>query len=90
MPDAPSEIIFYASVPDIQNAISFRGSGDGGRIILEVPRTESGALLLIQQFGTGKLLRITAEIINEKVEGLNDPDDRVEDLDDLPSAVEDY
>lgn len=70
----PQKITFFASLPDIQNAISFRGNGDGGRAYLDVPRSDSGALLLLYQYGAGKLLRVTVEFVqpDDKPEGLND------------------
>lgn len=87
-PVSPKTIKFYASVADIQNAITFRGNGDGGRLVLEVPRSESGALLLLQQYGTEKLLQITLAVIDkdspaELVEAEQDSDLNASDWSDV-------
>lgn len=62
---APALVTFYASLADIQNAITFKGNGDGGRIVLEAPRSEAGALLLLQQFGAARLLRVRIEFLGD-------------------------
>lgn len=61
----PELIRFYCSLATIQNAITFRGDGDGGRVVLEVPRSEAGALLLLQQYGAARLLHVTVEFVDK-------------------------
>jgi len=55
-------IAFRASLPPIQSAISLDGLGDGGRVKLDVPALDVGALLLLQHLGAGRQLRVTIEI----------------------------
>jgi len=61
----PVVFTFAASLPPIQSAITFDGMGDGARIKLDLPRTESGAAVLLQQKGAGKLLRVTIEVVGD-------------------------
>lgn len=61
MPAGPV-ITFSASLPPIQSAISLDGLGDGGRVKLDVPASDVGALLLLQHHGAGRQLRVTIEI----------------------------
>ncbi len=61
----PFIFTFNASLPPIQSAITFDGMGDGARIKLDLPRTESGAAVLLQQKGAGKLLRVTIEVVGD-------------------------
>lgn len=56
-------IIFIASLPPIQSAISLDGHGDGGRVKLDVPASDAGALLLLQHNYTGKAFRVTIEAV---------------------------
>lgn len=51
------EIMFVASLPEIQSAISI--GGDGGRIKLDIPETEIAALVKLAAYGRGKVLRVT-------------------------------
>ena len=52
------KIVFSASLPPIQSAITLDGQGDGGRIKLDVPRTDTQALIKLQGLA-GKLLKVT-------------------------------
>ncbi len=47
---------FYASLPDIQSAISV--GGDGARVKLDVPETDMPAMWQLAQM-RGKLLRVS-------------------------------
>ena len=58
------KIVFHASLPPIQSAILLDGRGDGGRIKLDVPASDAGALLLLQHHGCDRLLKVTIEIVN--------------------------
>ncbi len=53
-------ITFMASLPPIQSAISLNGLGDGGRVKLDVPRTDVQALLQLQQLSE-QSFRVTIE-----------------------------
>jgi len=61
----PVVFTFAASLPPIQSAITFDGMGDGARIKLDLPRSESGAAVLLQQNGAGKLLKVTVEVVKD-------------------------
>jgi len=54
-------IVFYASLPPLQSAISLDGRGDGGRVKLDVPRSDVQALLLLQAWADC-LLKVTIEL----------------------------
>jgi hypothetical protein len=56
-------ITFRASLPPIQTAISLDGNGDGARIKLDIPAVDTGAALLLQHHGAGRLLKVTIEIV---------------------------
>jgi len=60
----PPRIVFRASLPPIQSAILLDGRGDGGRIKLDVPASDAGALLLLQHHGCDRLLKVTIEIMD--------------------------
>ena len=60
----PPKIVFRASLPPIQSAILLDGRGDGGRIKLDVPASDAGALLLLQHHGCDRLLKVTVEIMD--------------------------
>ena len=62
--EAVKSITFLASLPPIMSAITFDGSGDGARIKLDIPSTDSGAILLLHHHGIRKLLRVTIEFID--------------------------
>lgn len=65
--EGQTKIHFYATLPDIQSAISLPGYPDSGaRIKLDLPATDVGAAVLLQQRGAGKLLRVTVEVVDEK------------------------
>lgn len=66
---------FNASLPPIQSAITFDGLGDGARIKLDLPRTESGAAVLLQQKGAGKLLKVTIEVLGDIKPAVKDDDE---------------
>ena len=66
MSDAPASISFVASLPPIQSAINLDGKGDGGRVKLDVPASDAGALLLLQHHFSGKAFRVTIEVIGEE------------------------
>ena len=57
MAEKQLKIEFIASLPPIQGAIQLDGQGDGGRIKLDVPRTDVQALLDLQKL-TGKRLKV--------------------------------
>jgi hypothetical protein len=58
---APTTITFVASLPPIQSAINLDGNGDGGRVKMDVPASDVGALLLLQHHFSGKAFRVTIE-----------------------------
>lgn len=61
------KITFVASLPDILSAISLSGVSDSGaRIKLDVPASDVGAVVLLQQKGAGKLLKVTIEVVEGK------------------------
>lgn len=64
--DTPFSFSFFASLPPIQSAITFDGNGDGARVKLDLSRAESGAAVLLQQKGAGKLLKVTVEVLEPK------------------------
>lgn len=43
------EIQFTASLPPIQSAINLDGNGDGARIKLDIPRSDIGEVLKLQE-----------------------------------------
>lgn len=74
----PVVFTFAASLPPIQSAITLDGLGDGARIKLDLPRSESGAAILLQQRGAGKLLKVTIEVLGDmKVTAKDDDEDEV-------------
>lgn len=77
MPRKPKPFVFTfnASLPPIQSAITFDGMGDGARIKLDLPRTESGAAVLLQQKGAGKLLKVTIEVVADIKPAVKDDDE---------------
>jgi hypothetical protein len=79
----PELIRFYCSLATIQNAITFRGDGDGGRVVLEVPRSEAGALLLLQQYGAARLLHVTVVLCADQIvaAAADDLDSAIDELD---------
>ena len=89
MSSRPGAITFAASLADIQAAISFRGNGDGGRVVIDVPRSDAGALLLLQQYGANMLLDVTVKFIKpkEKPADLDADDESIESV--LASLDED-
>lgn len=56
---APGVIEFVASLPPIKSAILLDGQGDGGQVKLEVDRTQTGALVLLQQWYAGMTFDVT-------------------------------
>lgn len=56
-------ITFLASLPPIDSAITFDGRGDGARIKLDIPATDTGAAVLLQVHGAGQLLKVTIEVV---------------------------
>jgi hypothetical protein len=54
-------ITFRASLPGIKSAILLDGNGDGGQVKLDVPRSDTGALLLLQNDFAGKSFIVTIE-----------------------------
>ena len=58
-------ITFRASLPPIKSAILLDGLGDGGQVKLEVPRSDVGALLLLQHEYSGKTFTVTIEIAKQ-------------------------
>jgi len=59
--DDAEPIVFYASLPPLQSAISLDGRGDGGRVKIDVPRSDVEALLRLQAWADC-LLRVTIEL----------------------------
>ncbi|MHC4646789.1 MAG: hypothetical protein ACYTBJ_14925 [Planctomycetota bacterium] len=59
----PGRIVFMASLPPTLGAISFDGRGDGARLRLDIPRSDTGAMTLLSQVGAGKMLKVTIEVI---------------------------
>ena len=70
---APTKITFVASLPPIQSAINLDGNGDGGRVKMDVPASDVGALLLLQHHFSGKAFSVTIE---ELVGGKQHADNR--------------
>jgi hypothetical protein len=65
------KITFAASLPDILSAISLSGVQDSGaRIKLDIPASDVGAVVLLQQKGAGKLLKVTIEVVEGKVNSM--------------------
>lgn len=63
MINKPETITFLCELQDSENAISLSGSHDkGARIRLDLPASEVGAAILLQQKGAGKLLKVTIEV----------------------------
>lgn len=61
------KIKFVASLPDILSAISLSGVPDSGaRVKLDIPASDIGAIILLQQKGAGRLLKVTVEIMDGK------------------------
>lgn len=61
------KITFVASLPDILTAVSLPGYKDSGaRIKLDVPASDVGAVVLLQQKGAGQLLKVTIEVMQSK------------------------
>ena len=60
---APESITFAASLPPIQSAISLDGNGDGARIKLDIPRSDAGAVLLLQHYFSGRAFEVTIKRI---------------------------
>lgn len=55
-------ITFVASIPATASAIKIDGTeGEGGRVVLELPGTEFGALLLLANHCRGKALKVTVQ-----------------------------
>lgn len=62
------KISFWASLPDILSAVSLSGLRDSGaRIKLDIPASDVGAIVLLQQKGAGHLLKVTVEIVDNKL-----------------------
>jgi len=57
----PDPLTFTASLPPIDSAINLHGAGDGARIKLDIPRTDTDAILLLQRWYSGVSFRITIE-----------------------------
>ena len=55
------KIQFRARIPALQSAITLDGSGDGGRIKLEVPRTDVMELMKMQRLSETPLI-VTVEV----------------------------
>lgn len=61
------KINFIASLPDILSAVSLSGFKDSGaRIKLDIPASDVGAVVLLQQKGAGHLLKVTIEVMPDK------------------------
>ena len=55
------KIVFEASLPAIQSAITLDGMGDGGRVKLDISRAYVEALLQLQQLAE-KSFKVTIEV----------------------------
>ena len=62
-------ISFIASLPPIGSAINLDGAGDGARIKLDVPRSDTDAVLVLQRWYSGQAFRVTIEPLPEKQAG---------------------
>ena len=63
------KINFFASLPDILSAVSLSGFKDSGaRIKLDIPASDVGAIVLLQQKGAGHLLKVTIEVMPNKAQ----------------------
>lgn len=51
------KIEFTASLPPIQSAINLDGQGDGARIKLDIPRSDVGAAIKLQEL-SGQSFRV--------------------------------
>ena len=61
------KINFLATLPDILSAVSLSGFKDSGaRIKLDIPASDVGAVVLLQQKGAGRLLKVTIEVVETK------------------------
>lgn len=61
------KINFLATLPDILSAVSLSGFKDSGaRIKLDIPASDVGAVVLLQQKGAGRLLKVTIEVVENK------------------------
>lgn len=63
--EAPQSVTFSASLPPIQSAISLDGMGDGARIKFDIPRTDVGAVLLLQHYFSGTEFTVTIERVTD-------------------------
>jgi hypothetical protein len=63
MPDKFDKISFWASLPPIQSAISLDGQGDGGRVKLDVPRSDVASLIRMQYL-SGCTFKVTIEVLD--------------------------
>lgn len=60
-----AEVIeFRASLPPLQSAITLDGHGDGGRVKLDVPRSDVAALLRLQAWAECELV-VTIELARD-------------------------
>lgn len=79
-------IQFFATLPDILSAVSLSGVRDSGaRIKLDIPASDVGAAVLLQQLGAGRLLKISIEIVEGKAGGsaLDEVDEIIAGLDNV-------
>jgi hypothetical protein len=56
-----NELVFTATLPQIQSAMSFGGDGEV-RIKLDIPASDRPAALRLAELGPGKLLRMAVRI----------------------------
>lgn len=77
------KINFFATLPDILSAVSLSGFRDSGaRIKLDIPASDVGAVVLLQQKGAGHLLKVSIEVVEDKIKKPQlDPIDQI--LEDL-------
>lgn len=63
------KIQFYATLPDISTAITLPGAPDSGALVkLELPASEVGGAVLLQQRGAGRLLKVTIVVMDSEIE----------------------
>lgn len=63
------KIKFWASLPDIATAVTLPGAPDSGAMVkLELPASEVGGAVLLQQRGAGRLLKVTIEVMDTEIQ----------------------
>lgn len=55
-------VVFLATLPSIQSAISISGNGDGARVKLDIPQEDIAQAVRMTAF-QGQLLKVTVEVV---------------------------